>query len=62
MNDVYFVLTVVSTLFLGISLLVLVLFIVLIFKYRRLKKENFELKISIERMPYEMCLNCDKSK
>ena len=62
MNDVYFVLTVVSTLFLGISLFVLVPFIVLIFKYRRLKKENFELKISIERMSYEMCLNCDKSK
>ena len=44
------------------GILIVVNYFDILIKYKKIKKENEELKLSIERMPYEMCLNCDKSE
>lgn len=34
----------------------------LAFRCRKYRKENEQLKHQLEIMPYEMCMNCDKSE
>lgn len=62
MNQSYVGLLVWSSVFLFVSFLIIIPFIILLIKYNKMKKQYFELRLHMERMPYEMCLNCDKSK
>lgn len=44
------------------EILILVCYVYLAFRCRKYRKRIEELERDIERIPYEMCLNCDKSK
>ena len=44
------------------TLLFSIAYLCLALRCRKYRKENEELKRAIERMPYEMCLNSDKSE